>query len=170
LTTEVPSRRSAVIDVSIWSPKEIVERAVSVDEREWVPTTVEGVAVRPLLFDTIQGAWVNVTRLRRSGLITRHAHPCPVHGYVISGSWKYEERDWVAAEGSYVFEPPGDIHTLIGDGAESLTMFWITGTLIEMDETGNVLGYADVFTRIEQASRHYESVGLGADYVKKFIR
>jgi len=159
-----------MLDVSIWSPAEIVERAVSVDEREWVPAAMDGVSMRPLLFDTVRGAWVNITRLRRPGFISRHAHPCPVHGYVISGKWSYLERDWVAEEGSYVFEPPGDIHTLIADEAESMTLFWITGTLIEMDENGKTVGYADVFTRIEQASRHFEAVGLGADYVKKFIR
>ena len=113
---------------------------------------------------------MNITRLRKPGFVSRHAHPSPVHGFVISGSWHYAEREWIAEAGSYLFEPPGDIHTLIADGPESLTLFWITGTLIEMDENGKTLGYADVFTRIEQAARHFEAVGLGADYVKKFIR
>jgi hypothetical protein len=27
-----------------------------------------------------------------------------------------------------------------------------------------------VFTKIEAARRHYEEIGLGADYVKQFIR
>ncbi|WP_234180735.1 hypothetical protein [Sphingopyxis sp. NFH-91] len=49
-------------------------------------------------------------------------------------------------------------------------MFWITGTLIELDEDGKATGYADVFTRIEQAAAHFEQVGLGKDYVRKFIR
>ncbi len=159
-----------VLNVSSWSPDEIVERAVSGDEREWVPSAMDGVWMRPLLFDTVRGAWVNVTRIRTQGFISRHAHPCPVHGLVLSGQWRYAERDWVATAGSYLFEPPGDIHTLMAEGDESLTLFWITGTLIELDEEGNTTGYADVFTRIEQASRHFESVGLGADYVRRFIR
>lgn len=57
----------------------------------------------------------------------------------------------------------------MGNEAESLTMFWITGTL-ELDEDGRTIGYADVFTRIEQAERHVETVGLGADHVRQFIR
>ncbi|MGY9057104.1 MAG: cupin, partial [Alphaproteobacteria bacterium] len=28
----------------------------------------------------------------------------------------------------------------------------------------------DVFTRIDAARKHYEEVGLGTDYVKRFIR
>jgi quercetin dioxygenase-like cupin family protein len=35
-----------------------------------------------------------------------------VVGYVIRGRWKYLEHDWVAEEGSFVYEPPGEIHTL----------------------------------------------------------
>ena len=159
-----------MIEASPWRPEEIVAVAASADEREWVPAAMAGVWMRPLLFDTVRGAWVNVVRIRKQGFISRHAHPAPVHGYVISGRWRYAERDWVATAGSYLFEPPGDVHTLIGEGAESVTLFWITGTLIELDDEGRILGYADVFTRIEQARRHFESVGLGADYIRKFIR
>lgn len=159
-----------MFDINMVKPDEIVERALSVDEREWVPAVQSGVWVRPLLFDTVRGAWVNVTRLRTQGFVSKHAHPAPVHGYVIKGQWRYAERDWLAEEGSYVFEPPGDIHTLMAEGEESLTMFWITGTLVELDEEGRPTGYADVFTRIEQAARHFEKVGLGSDYVRRFIR
>lgn len=157
-------------EVSQWSPPELVEMAVSRDEREWVPATMPGVWMRPLLFDTAHGAWVNILRMRTQGFISRHAHPAPVHGYVISGCWRYAERSWRAEAGRYIYEPPGDVHTLIAEGDESLTLFWISGTLIELDENGRTLGHADVFTRIEQASRHFETVGLGADYVRKFIR
>ena len=41
------------------------------------------------------------------GLLNRHRHTGPVHGFVVKGTWKYLEHDWVATEGSYVFEPPG---------------------------------------------------------------
>jgi 2,4'-dihydroxyacetophenone dioxygenase len=159
-----------VLETSAWSPREIVELAASGDEREWVPAAQPGVWLRPLLFDTVRGAWVNVTRLRKQGFVSRHAHPAPVHGYVISGRWRYAEHNWIAEAGAYVFEPPGSIHTLMAEGAESLTLFWITGTLIELDEQGKTIGYADVFTRIEQASQHFAAVGLGADYVRRFIR
>ncbi len=155
---------------SSWSPPEIVEQADSPDEREWVPAAMAGVWMRPLLFDTVRGAWTNVVRMRTEGMISRHAHPAPVHGYVIKGQWHYAERDWTAKAGDYVFEPPGDIHTLMADPGESLTLFWITGTLIEIDDAGNPVAYSDVFTRIEQASRHFASIGLGADYVRRFIR
>lgn len=158
------------LPISPWSQGEIVEIAASADEREWVPAAMDGVWMRPLFFDTAHGAWVNVVRMRKEGFVSRHAHPAPVHGYVLTGSWRYAERPWVATASSYVYEPAGDVHTLMALPGESMTLFWISGTLIELDAQGATVGYADVFTRIEQASRHFAQCGLGADHVRKFIR
>ena len=36
-----------------------------------------------------------------------------VHGFVLKGRWRYLEHDWVASAGSFVYEPPGEIHTLV---------------------------------------------------------
>ena len=33
-----------------------------------------------------------------------------------------------------------------------------------------VLGYEDVFTKIEMCRRHYAAVGLGASYVDRYVR
>lgn len=151
-------------------PEELLFSSCSDDPREWVPAATDGVWMRPLLFDTVGGAWVNVTRLHREGVISRHAHPCPVHAYVISGQWRYAERDWIAKAGDFLFEPAGDTHTLTGLPGGSETLFNIAGALIELNDHGTPIGYADVFSRIEQAAAHFESVGLGRDYVRRFIR
>ena len=155
---------------SDWSLAELVASASPEDEREWVPSAFSGVWMRPLLFDTANGAWVNVVRMNTEGVVSRHCHPSPVHGYVIQGQWRYAERDWIAKPGDYVFEPAGDTHTLIALLGESRTLFWISGALIELDAAGNTIGHADVFTRIEQAASHFASVGLGRDHVRRFIR
>ena len=39
----------------------------------------------------------------------------------------------------------------------------------ELDPRGNTEGIEDVFTKLGHARRHYEQIGLGADYVKRFI-
>jgi len=57
------------------------------DERLWVPQA-PNVWFRPLLFNTVNGEWVNLLRVTRSGVLSRHRHPAPVHGYVIRGSWR----------------------------------------------------------------------------------
>lgn len=152
--------------------KEIfIAQADSEDERLWVPSA-EGIAFRPLFLSVSQGYWMTLARIRRSGVVSRHSHPQPVHGYVIKGKWRYLEHDWIAEAGSYIYEPPGDTHTLVVDASsgEMLTLFQVHGSMIYLDENGGLQGYDDVFTRVAQCRRHFESVGLGGSYVDRFIR
>src|SRR5437870_11458425 len=131
------------------SPDQIVTQAVPEDERVWV-SQAPNVWFRPLMLNTLNGQWCNLLRVRRAGVLSRHRHPAPVHGYVIKGSWRYLEHDWVAHAGSYVYEPPGDIHTLVVDEgvAEMITFFNISGALIYVDEQGRPTSYDDVHTKM----------------------
>ena len=72
----------------------------------------------------------------------------------------------------YVFEPPGETHTLTVDAdvEEMITFFQISGCMYYVNEQGNHTGFADVFTKIDMCRRHYTSVGLGDNYVDRFIR
>jgi hypothetical protein len=51
-----------------------------------------------------------------------------------------------------------------------ITFFNISGAMIYVDDDGVQNGYEDVFTKIDRCRAHYESVGLGADFVQQFIR
>jgi hypothetical protein len=95
-----------------------------------------------------------------------------VVGYVIRGKWFYQEHDWVANEGDFVYEPPGEIHTLEvpADCSEMITFFNISGAMIYLDADGKQVGYEDVFTKLDMCRAHYEKVGLGASYVDRFVR
>ena len=150
---------------------EIVATAIPDDERVWVPQA-ENVWFRPLLLNTVSGGWCNLLRVRRSGVLSRHRHPMLVVGYVIKGRWFYREHDWVANEGDFVYEPPGETHTLEvpADCAEMITFFNISGAMIYLDDAGKQTGYEDVFTKLEMCRAHYEAVGLGASYVEQFVR
>ena len=151
--------------------KELVLAAVPEDERVWVPLEPQ-VWFRPLMLNITDGYWTSVLRVRKSGVYTRHRHPAAVHGLVLKGSWRYLEHDWVATPGAYVFEPPGETHTLVVDeGVEEMqTFFMVNGCLIYVDEEGKSVGYSDVFERIEVCRTHYEKVGLGGDFVNQFVR
>jgi 2,4'-dihydroxyacetophenone dioxygenase len=153
------------------APLEIAIGALPDDERVWVPQA-EGVWFRPLMLNTMQGQWCNLLRVRRSGVLSRHLHTNPVHGYVIKGRWRYLEHDWVAETGSYVFEPPGEVHTLTvpEDCPEMITFFNITGCMFYLDKNNKHVGYEDVFTKIDMCRKHYETVGLGGGFVDQFIR
>ncbi|RFU78367.1 polyketide synthase, enoylreductase [Trichoderma arundinaceum] len=141
------------------------------DERLWVPQS-DQVWFRPLLFSVSQGYFVNLLRVRKSGILSRHRHAGPVHATVLKGRWHYLEHPWWAEQGSYAFEPPGDIHTLEvpDDVEEMVTMFHVTGAYIYVDVDGNPVGVEDVFSKIQKAKEHYEKVGLGKDFVNQFIR
>lgn len=141
------------------------------DERLWVPLA-PGRWSRPLCLNASQGYWVHLTKVRGGGFLSRHRHPAPVHGFVLEGSWRYLEHDWVARPGSYVFEPPGEIHTLVVDDdcEQMVTLFHNVGCVIYCDADGNTTGHTDVFDRIKACRDHFETVGLGGDYVKQFIR
>jgi 2,4'-dihydroxyacetophenone dioxygenase len=150
---------------------EIAIAAIPDDERVWVPQA-KGVWFRPLLLNTVSGGWCNLLRVRRAGVLSRHRHPMLVVGYVIRGRWKYVEHDWTAEEGSFVFEPPGEVHTLTvpDDCPEMITFFNIQGAMIYVDDQNRQTGYEDVFTKIDMCRTHYRASGLGASYVDAFIR
>ncbi|MGD9941644.1 MAG: 2,4'-dihydroxyacetophenone dioxygenase family protein [Burkholderiaceae bacterium] len=152
---------------------EIAVAAIPEDERVWVEQA-PNVWFRPLFLNTVTGGWCNLLRVRRSGVLSRHIHPGTVFGYVIKGSWRYLEHEWIASEGRFVYEPPGEIHTLMvdsnGPSDEMITFFNVSGAMIYLDEHGKQVGYEDVFSKIELCRAHYERVGLGAGYVSTFIR
>ena len=152
-------------------PELVIPNAIATDERIWIPLE-ENVWFRPLLLSVSHGYWVNLLRVRKSGVLSRHRHPLPVHGFVMRGEWRYLEHDWVAGEGCYVYEAPGETHTLVVDPhvEEMITLFQVNGAMIYVDPDGNVTGYDDVFTRIDKCRAHYAGNGLGAGYLDQFIR
>lgn len=152
-------------------PEIVVPDAIPEDDRLWVPQA-ENVWFRPLCLNRSQGYWMNLLKVRKAGVLSRHRHPQSVHGFVLKGRWHYLEHDWVATEGSYVFEPPGETHTLVvpHDVEEMITFFQVNGIMYYVDPWGKNLGYEDVFTKIDMCRAHFEKVGLGADYADRYIR
>ena len=164
----IPYRRAQPPEMA---PDLVVAPALPADERVWVPQAAN-VWFRPLCLSASQGYWVNLLKVTRAGVLSRHRHTNPVHGYVLKGRWHYLEHDWVAEEGGYVYEPPGETHTLVvpDDVDEMITLFQVNGVMLYVDPDGNSTGYEDVFTKIAMCRSHYEACGLGAEYVERFIR
>lgn len=149
----------------------VIEKAIPEEEALWVPQA-ENVWFRPLCLNRSQGYWTNLLRVRKSGVLSRHRHPQAVHGLVLRGRWHYLEHDWVAETGSYVYEPPGETHTLVvpEDCEEMITFFQVNGIMYYVDPWGKATGYEDVFTKIAMCREHFAACGLGEDYVEQFIR
>lgn len=143
------------------------------DPRVWVPQT-DCLSFRPLCFCTSQGYYVNLLKFKGGGILGRHRHSSPVHAVTLIGSWGYREHGWHAKPGTYVFEPPGETHTLIVDDDcdEMVALFHVTGSLLYVSEENDekVIGFDDVFTKLEKARNWYEKCGLGKEYADQFIR
>lgn len=149
----------------------VVHDVLAGDERRWVPQS-DGVSFLPLCFGVTQGYYVNLLRVRRSGVLSCHRHTGPVHAQVLRGRWYYLEHDWVATEGSFILETPGETHTLVvpPDVDEMITWFHVGGGYIYLDAKGAQIGFEDVFTKLELARAYYAAVGLDAAGIETLIR
>jgi len=154
-------------------PDLVTAGAIDIDDPQgfWVPQA-EGVWFRPLVLSVSQGFYVNLLRVRRAGVLSRHRHFGAVHAFVLRGRWRYLEHDWEATEGSYVFEPPGETHTLVVPDAvdDMVTLFHVTGGYAYVDPDGRAEGYEDVFTKLEATRRHVEAAGLPEATWSRLIR
>jgi 2,4'-dihydroxyacetophenone dioxygenase len=136
------------------------DQAVDSDDLPWVPQG-DRVWFKPLRFDLSSGRWINLIRVQGPGKINRHRHSGgQVLGYCIKGSWRYLERDWVARPGTLVYEPPGDIHTLVVDDDEMMTLFVIEGVIQYIDDDDNLIHQDDVFSKLERYLKHCRDNGI----------
>jgi len=153
------------------APELYAHNAPSDDERFYVPLTPT-VGTRPLLIVPSQNRWCDILMAKGAGLVNRHYHPHGVFAYTISGKWGYLEHSWIATAGDFVYEAPGEAHTLVAhESHEPMKVhFNVTGPLIWLDENGNPAGTFDVFDYIRICKEHYEKVGIGAAFIDKLLR
>ncbi len=127
------------------------DQAIHGDEIPWVPQG-ENVFFKPLRFDLVSGRWINLIKIEGSGRVNRHRHSGgQVLGYVLEGKWRYLERDWVATAGTLIYEPPGDVHTLVVDDNKGMmTLFILEGTIQYMDDNDELIYQDDVFSKLDR--------------------
>ena len=126
------------------------DMAVDSDRIPWVPQG-ERVWYKPLRFDVANGRWVNLLKVAGQGQVNRHRHSSQVLGYCLKGQWHYPERDWVARPGTFIYEPPGDVHTLVVDSSdEMITFFALEGVIEYLNEADQVIYQDNVFTKLNR--------------------
>ncbi|WP_342545480.1 2,4'-dihydroxyacetophenone dioxygenase family protein [Lysinibacillus sp. FSL K6-4013] len=130
------------------------DQVVDIDEIPWVPT-FEGsdeVFFKPIRFDLTTGQWIHLSKFKVGKGNAQHKHTGgTVLAYTIQGKWRYLERDWVAKPGTFVYEPPGDVHTLVVEGEEDMiTLFYLSGVIEYYDEQGNIMLQDDIFYRMKR--------------------
>ena len=112
----------------------------------------EGVVFQLLQADVAAGLWVIRVRFQPGVTIQPHRHTGEVFAFTLRGSWKYLEYPQVNLAGSYLYEPPGSIHTLhVPDTNKEVTDVWfaIRGANLNLDEAGNVESVLDAGAVLE---------------------
>ncbi|MBU4612175.1 2,4'-dihydroxyacetophenone dioxygenase family protein [Achromobacter sp. GG226] len=152
-------------------PEVYLPNAPIEDDRYYVPFS-ETVSSRPLWISPQQNKWCDILMAKSAGLVNRHYHPHEVFAFTLSGKWGYLEHDWIATRGDFVYETPGEGHTLVAyEHEEPMRVFFIVkGPLIWLDEDGKADGAFDVHDYIALCRDHYEKVGLGAAAVDALFR
>ena len=93
-------------------------------------------------------------------VLPKHRHSGSVHAYTFEGKWCYEEYDWVAEPGTYVFEPPGTTHTL-KVLEDTTAMFAVEGGQANLGPNDEVLSYFDTPLALEYYRQGLAAMGLG---------
>jgi 2,4'-dihydroxyacetophenone dioxygenase len=129
---------------------QLSDQAIDLNEIPWIPQT-ERAWFKPVRFDVATGRWINLLKVKPGGQVNRHRHTGgQVMAYTLQGEWRYLEREWVAKPGTFVYEPPGDIHTLVVDGEEEMiTLFILEGTVQYLDENDQIMYQDDVFRKLK---------------------
>lgn len=152
-------------------PETWIPDAATDDDLHYFPMS-ETVFSRPLWISPQRNMWADILMAKAAGLVNRHYHPHQVFAYTIQGKWGYLEHGWTATAGDFVYESPGEGHTLVAyETPEPTKIFFIvTGPLIWLDANGDSIGHYDVHDYIADARAHYDKVGLGAARVDALFR
>ena len=118
-------------------PEAYIANAAIDDDRYYVPLS-ETVFSRPLWISPTQNRWCDILMAKRAGLVNRHYHPHQIFAYTISGKWGYLEHDWTATAGDFIYETPGESHTLVAyDHPDPMRVFFVVSApLMWLDEDG----------------------------------
>jgi len=153
------------MSVSSFLPKQVdsalTDIAVDTDAMPWIQTA-PGIELKPLQFWAASGQWAQLSRYQPGVRSDRHVHTGgQVMSYVISGSWHYLEHDWIAKPGSWVWEPPGDLHTLeiLGD-QEMTAIFILSGVVQYLDDNDQIVRQTDFRSRRLQYLEHCTEHGI----------
>ncbi|RUS41951.1 2,4'-dihydroxyacetophenone dioxygenase family protein [Cohnella sp. AR92] len=142
---------------------QLPERVFNIDELPWVPFDEGEVNCyfKPLRFDLSTGTWTYLFKIKSNKVLARHRHTGgSVIGYNIQGQWRYEGRNWIAKPGTFIFEPPGDIHTLITEDEEVVTLFILGGSLQYFDNNNSIIGQDDIYTVLKKYRDYCNKTGI----------
>ena len=156
-----PCRRSSLASMTLI---EMEPTAVHVgeDELPWVDND-EGTKLKVLVAKVSEGLWIIRTKFAPGVRVQPHKHTGQVYAYTLSGSWKYEESDYVNTAGSFLYEPAGSRHTLVVPETNTeVTDVWfqIYGANLSLDSDGNIERVTDAGSVLQAYVAGCEAMGV----------
>lgn len=127
-------------DTSPASPADTDSTVCRVEDLPWAELA-PGIEMKVLRTGAGSDRYTLMNRFAAGTVLPKHYHHGEVHAFTVAGSWGYQEYDWIATAGDYIFEPAGSIHTLMvpDDASEpAVVQFVIQQGLDFLDDDGNV--------------------------------
>lgn len=130
-----------------------------------------GVNLALLQADVEAGLFAVRIRFAPGTQLPPHKHTGSVYAFTLAGEWSYLEYtdSPPSTAGSYLYEPPGSIHTLkVADHVEGYTdvFFVIHGAMLVLDDNGKV---AYVLDAASHASDWSEAIRHQGEVVPEII-
>ena len=132
------------------------------DDIPWVDAG-SGIELKVLRIDLAQGLWCVRNRFAPGVQLPTHRHTGGVHGFTLSGSWKYLEYDFVNRAGSFLREPAGSVHTLTVPETNTEptdVLFLIEGANLDLGPDGEVVSVIDAQLVLDGYYMLCEAAGL----------
>lgn len=125
---------------------------------------MEGVSLQLLHADVEASTFAVRIKFAPGIQLPPHHHTGLVYAYTLAGEWYYlEYQDKTRnREGSYMYEPPGSLHTLkIADDNEGITdvIFVVQGAMLILDDEGRVIQVLDAASHIRDWSEALKEQG-----------
>ena len=119
--------------------------------------------MRLLQADVEGGVYAMAGKMSAGLLVGTHRHNGAVHMFTLSGAWRYLEHPYMNRAGSYLYEPPGSVHTLSvpednTELTETLTVLY--GTTEYLDDDGAVIAVTDAGTALQMYYDSCEAAGV----------
>ena len=140
----------------------------------WVPLTPysEQILLKYFKLDPIRGEWIVLMKVPLGVQLPKHHHSGTVMVYTIEGKWKYQEHDWIAGPGSFVYETAASTHTFevvaAGETGHVLTLVTVTGDLLFLDDKDNVVALENWKTSLHRYLAYCEQHGIKAKDLTAF--
>ena len=126
----------------------------------WVPFG-DNAAIKHLAFDVRQNIYSNILWMKGPAVIGTHKHRGYVTMMCLEGSAHYLEYDWLATPGCFIYETPGEAHTLVTDHPDGCKLFgWMQGPNEFYDSDANLVMTADVWWFMDHYESHCKAHGI----------